>query len=185
MFENILSNGEGLQKHLPSPRHSISHHVTDESGPCSAGSEHKVLFVPLFFSTAMSSLTQYLRSGPVLSSQNPRYDDKGRQLPFQESPLQRHERRAFVKSSLQKKRNPANWLHDKRLAAQSSPVCDTVFAMHSGHPNHHPSQRLLANRHLLARLHPLSIIPIQIFIPLTSRELNCRLQRLLILNCKS
>jgi len=118
----------------------------------------------------MSSLAQYFRSGPVLSSQNPRYDDKGRQLPFQESPLQRHERHAFVKSSLQRKRNPANWLHDKKLVAQGSPVCDTVFAMHSCYPDDYLSQHPLANHHLLARLHLLSIIPIQIFIPLTSRE---------------
>ena len=118
----------------------------------------------------MSSLAQYLRSGPVLSSQNPQYDDKGRQLPFQESPLQRHERHAFVKSSLQRKRNPANWLHDKRLVAQGSSVCDTVSALHFGHSDDYPSQRLLANPHLLARLHPLSIIPIQILIPFMSRE---------------
>ncbi|KAF5353390.1 hypothetical protein D9756_008060 [Leucocoprinus leucothites] len=59
-----------------------------------------------------SSITQYLRSGLILSSQSPQYDDKGRQLPFQESTSQRRERHAFVNSS-QCQRNVAKWMHDQ------------------------------------------------------------------------
>ncbi|KAL9710611.1 hypothetical protein Ac2012v2_006149 [Leucoagaricus gongylophorus] len=68
----------------------------------------------------MSSLVHYLRSAPILPSENPQYDVKGRQLPFQESTLQRHERHAFLKASPLWRRNAANWVHDQRSAAPGS-----------------------------------------------------------------
>ncbi|KXN83529.1 hypothetical protein AN958_01260 [Leucoagaricus sp. SymC.cos] len=78
-----------------------------------------------------SSIAQYLRSGNVIISHNPTYDDKGRQLPFQESLSQRRERHSFVKS-LQWRRNVEKWMHNQRHAQSSttdahSSVCYCLY----------------------------------------------------------
>ncbi|KAJ3564818.1 hypothetical protein NP233_g8036 [Leucocoprinus birnbaumii] len=62
-----------------------------------------------------SPISHYLRSGLIVTSTSPQYDDKGRQLPFQESPSERRERHAFVKS-IRCQRNVAKWMHDQGYA---------------------------------------------------------------------
>ncbi len=77
----------------------------------------------------MSPITDYLHSSLILFSQSPTYDNKGRQLPFNESPIQRRERLAFVKS-LQWQRNVATWMQDQQDQQLSqAPVRFHFFAL--------------------------------------------------------
>lgn len=91
-------------------------------GECCASKHTKMssgqLVVALFLPT-MSPITDYLRSSSILFSHTPSYDDKGRQLPFDESPPQRRERRAFVKS-LQWQRNVATWMDNQHHSTSNS-----------------------------------------------------------------
>lgn len=96
--------------------------------PQNIQNEFRVMSLTLCSSplTAMSSVALYLRSSPILFSQSPSYDDKGRQLPFNESPLQRRERHAFVKS-LQWRRNVATWMHEQRHSVSASQSSVRLF----------------------------------------------------------
>jgi len=137
----------------------------------------------------MSSLVHYLRSAPILPSQNPQYDVKGRQLPFQESTLQRHERHAFLKASPLWRRNAANWVHDQQSVAPGSSVCDKVFATHHGHSDHFqsasssesPSPRTPASPLNLPHTHADTYTPHEQRMKLqTAEALDAELQKLIL-----
>lgn len=84
----------------------------------------------------MSPITDYLHSSLILFSHSPAYDDKGRQLPFDESSVQRRERLAFVKS-LQWQSNVATWMQNQQ--SSQSP--------HSQSPTHSPSSSESSSPH--------------------------------------
>ncbi|KAF9451343.1 hypothetical protein P691DRAFT_757391 [Macrolepiota fuliginosa MF-IS2] len=85
----------------------------------------------------MSSITAYLCTSPILFTNTPTYDDKGRQQSYAESRLQRRERRAFVKS-LQWQRNVATWVrkqhHTVSVSQSPSPDVPSSSSSESSSP---------------------------------------------------